>query len=87
MNVPPWAGRGNRTCSMYVCMYVSRSKYMYFIILARTTSYCTLLVQYSIYTYILAEMYGVDYILTMCSNSTKYSLYMTSVPIPQWIGT
>ena len=37
---------------MYVCMYVC----MY--VLARTTSYCTIPVQYNIYTvYILAEMY------------------------------
>ena len=68
---------------MYVCMYVSRSEYMYFIMLARTTSYCTLLMRYSIYTYILAEMYGVVCILTMCSNSTKYFLNVISVPIPQ----
>ena len=31
--------------------------------------------------YILAEMFGVVFSLTMCSYSTKYFLYMTSVPI------
>ena len=55
-----------------VCMYV-----------------CTYAVHYFAvqHLYILAEMYGVVCILTMCSYSTKYFLYMVSVPIHQIIGT
>ncbi len=62
---------------MYVCIYVCT-----YVMLARTTLYCTVK-----HLYILAEMYVVVCILMMCSYSTKYSLYMTSVPIPHWIGT
>ena len=37
--------------------------------------------------YIPVEMYGVVCILTMCSHSTGYFLYMTHVPIAHRIGT
>ena len=61
--------------NMHLCMYVCMYGFYYTLravhYLRGTTS-----------IHALAEMYGVVCILTMCSNSAKYSLYMTSVPIP-----